>query len=78
MYIMPGSCTTVEAKGDICSNWSYRNRVHRPSLLEGKFKNNIRLKEQAAKRSLAVNYQMNVPGYSETMTRISLVSGDND
>ena len=48
------------------------------SLLAGKFKNNVRLKEQAAKRSLAVNYQMNVPGYSETMARIALVSRHND
>jgi hypothetical protein len=69
---------TVDAKGDICSNQSCRNRVYRSSLLAGKFKNNVRLKEQAAKRSLAVNYQMNVPGYSETMARIALVSRHND
>lgn len=56
---------TVDAEGVIYSNRSNGNRVRR------NFSNNVRLKERAAKESLVVNYQMNVPGYSGTITRMS-------
>jgi hypothetical protein len=55
----------VDVERVIYSNRSNGNRAHRI------FSNNVRLKERAAKESLVVNYQMNVPGYSGTITRMS-------